>query len=42
MLKGMSLELMLTKKEGLVGDVKIEGSLGSSDHKVMEFSVMRG
>lgn len=30
---------MLTKKDGLVG---IQDSLDSSDHKVMEFSVMWG
>ena len=36
------LVLMLTNKEGLVGDVKVEGSLGCSDHEVVEFRILRG
>ncbi|GAB0177491.1 hypothetical protein GRJ2_000214400 [Grus japonensis] len=35
------LDLILTKKEGLVGDVKLKGSLGCSDHKMVEFRILR-
>ena len=31
------LDLVLTKKEGLSGDVKAGGSLGWSDHEMAEF-----
>ena len=34
--------LTLTKKEGLTGDVKAEGSLGCSDHEIVEFRIVRG
>jgi len=36
------LDLVLTKKEGLVEDVKVGGSLGCSDHEMVEFRIMRG
>ncbi|GAB0185492.1 hypothetical protein GRJ2_001014500 [Grus japonensis] len=35
------LELVLTNKEGLVGDVKLKGSLGCSDHEMVEFKILR-
>ncbi|GAB0177387.1 hypothetical protein GRJ2_000203900 [Grus japonensis] len=35
------LDLVLTKKEGLVGDVKLKGSLGCSDHEMVEFKILR-
>jgi len=34
------LDLVLTNKEGLVEDVKVGGSLGCSDHKMMEFRIL--
>ncbi|GAB0186650.1 hypothetical protein GRJ2_001130300 [Grus japonensis] len=35
------LDLVLTNKEGLVGDVKLKGSLGCSDHEMVEFKILR-
>ncbi|GAB0209154.1 hypothetical protein GRJ2_003381100 [Grus japonensis] len=35
------LDLVLTNKEGLVGNVKLKGSLGCSDHKMVEFRILR-
>ncbi|GAB0208751.1 hypothetical protein GRJ2_003340800 [Grus japonensis] len=35
------LDLLLTNKEGLVGDVKLKGSLGCSDHEMVEFRILR-
>lgn len=40
MRKGVLLDLILTNKEGLVGNVKIWGNLGFSDHKIVEFSIL--
>jgi len=34
------LDLVLTK-EGLVGNVKVKGSLGCSDHEMVEFKILR-
>ena len=31
------LDLVLTNKEGLEGSVKLKGSLGCSDHEMVEF-----
>lgn len=31
------LDVILTNKEGLVGDGKVKGSLGCSDHETAEF-----
>ncbi|GAB0176205.1 hypothetical protein GRJ2_000085700 [Grus japonensis] len=39
--RGTMLDLLLTKKEGLVGNVKLKGSLGCSDHEMMEFKILR-
>ncbi|GAB0190944.1 hypothetical protein GRJ2_001559700 [Grus japonensis] len=35
------LDLVLTNKEGLVENVKLKGSLGCSDHKMVEFKILR-
>ena len=35
------LDLVLTNKEGLVGDAKLKGSLRGSDHKTVEFKILR-
>ena len=35
------LELVLTNKEGLVGNVKVKDSLGCSDYKIVEFKILR-
>jgi len=34
------LDLVLTNKEGLVGNVKLKGSLGCSDHEMVEFKIL--
>ena len=34
--------LVLLNEEGLVGNVKLKGSLGCSDHEVVEFKILRG
>ncbi|KAJ7413233.1 hypothetical protein WISP_91538 [Willisornis vidua] len=36
---GVLLTFILTHMEGLVGDVKVGGSLGCSDHETVEFSI---
>ena len=36
------LDLICTKKEGLVGDVKTKGSLGCSNYERVEFRILRG
>ncbi|GAB0177853.1 hypothetical protein GRJ2_000250600 [Grus japonensis] len=41
MRKGAMLDLVLTNKKGLVGDVKLKGSLGCSDHEMVEFRILR-
>ncbi|GAB0207135.1 mitochondrial enolase superfamily member 1 [Grus japonensis] len=38
--RGVLLDLVLTNKEGLVGDVKVGGSLGCSDHEMVEFRIL--
>lgn len=35
------VDLVLTNKEGLLGNVKIKSSLGCSDHKMVEFNILR-
>ncbi|GAB0202533.1 mitochondrial enolase superfamily member 1 [Grus japonensis] len=35
------LDLVLTNKDGLVGDVKLKGGLGCSDHEMVEFRILR-
>ena len=39
--RGAILDLDLTNKEGLVGNVKLKGSLGCSDHERVEFKILR-
>jgi len=39
--RGAVLDLVLTNKEGLVGDVKLKGSLGCSDCEMVEFKILR-
>ncbi|GAB0183586.1 hypothetical protein GRJ2_000823900 [Grus japonensis] len=39
--RGAMLDLVLTNKEGLVGNVKLKGSLGCSDHEMVEFKILR-
>ncbi|PKU43415.1 rna-directed dna polymerase from mobile element jockey-like [Limosa lapponica baueri] len=39
--RGAMLDLVLTNKEGLVGSVKLKGSLGCSDHEMVEFKILR-
>jgi len=40
--KGALLDLVLTKKEQLVEDVKAGGRLGCSNHEMVEFKILRG
>jgi len=39
--RGGMLDLVLTNKEGLVGNVKLKGSVGCSDHEMVEFKILR-
>ncbi|KAJ7407514.1 hypothetical protein BTVI_63030 [Pitangus sulphuratus] len=39
--RGAMLDLVLSNKEGLVGNVKLKGSLGCSDHEMVEFEILR-
>ena len=39
--RGVMLDLVFTNKEGLVGNVKLQGSLGCSDHEMVEFKFLR-
>ncbi|KAF4803716.1 hypothetical protein TURU_013821 [Turdus rufiventris] len=39
--RGAMLDLVLTNKKGLVGNVKLKGSLGCSDHEMVEFENFR-
>ncbi|GAB0203984.1 mitochondrial enolase superfamily member 1 [Grus japonensis] len=39
--RGAMLDLVLTNKEGLVGDIKLKGSLGCRDHEMVEFRILR-
>ncbi|GAB0204837.1 hypothetical protein GRJ2_002949300 [Grus japonensis] len=38
---GAMLDLVLTNKEGLVGNMKLKGSLGCNDHEMVEFKILR-
>ena len=42
MRRGVLLNFDLTKKEWLTGEVKNGGSLGCSDHDVVEFRILCG
>lgn len=39
--RGAVLNLVLTSKEGLVGNVKLKDSLGCRDHEVVKFKILR-
>lgn len=39
--KGALLDLVLTNEEEFVSNVKLKGSLGCSDHEMMEFRILR-
>ncbi|PKU45481.1 glycerol kinase [Limosa lapponica baueri] len=39
--RGAMLDLVLTKKQGLEWNVKLKGSLGCSDHEMVEFKILR-
>jgi len=41
MRRGAMLYLVLINKEGLVGNVKVKGSLGCSDHEMLDFKTLR-
>jgi len=41
MRRSAMLDLVLTNKEGLVGNVKLKGSLGCSDHEMLELKILR-
>ncbi|KAJ7396062.1 hypothetical protein BTVI_148843 [Pitangus sulphuratus] len=40
MRRGAMLDLILTNKEGLVGNMKLLSSLGCSDHEVLKFKIL--
>lgn len=35
------MDLILTTNKGLIGDVKVKGNLGCSDHEILEFRILR-
>ncbi|KAK4814166.1 hypothetical protein QYF61_009984 [Mycteria americana] len=39
--RGAMLDLVLTNKEGLVGNMKLKGSFGCSDHEMVEFKILK-
>ena len=39
--RGATLDVVLTNKEGLMGNAKLKGSLGCSDHEMVEFKILR-
>lgn len=41
MRRGSMLDLVITNKEGLVENVKLEGTLGCSYHEIMKFRIQR-
>ncbi|PKU46444.1 coiled-coil domain-containing protein 66 [Limosa lapponica baueri] len=41
MRRDVMLDLVLTNKEGLAGNVKLKGSLGCGDHEMAEFKILR-
>lgn len=42
MRKAVLLDLVRTNEKGLVGHVKVEDSLGSRDHRMVEFRILCG
>ncbi|GAB0177161.1 nucleoside diphosphate kinase 6 [Grus japonensis] len=41
MKRGAVQDLVLTNKDGLVGNMKLQGSLDYSDHEVVEFKILK-
>jgi len=39
--RGVMLDLVLTNKEGLIGNVKLKGCLDCSDREMVEFKILR-
>ncbi|GAB0181828.1 mitochondrial enolase superfamily member 1 [Grus japonensis] len=39
--RGAMLDIVLKNREGMVGAVKLKGSLGCSDHEMVEFKILR-
>ncbi|GAB0193299.1 hypothetical protein GRJ2_001795200 [Grus japonensis] len=39
--RGAMLDLVLTNKEGLVGDMKLKSSIGCSNNEMVEFKILR-
>jgi len=39
--EGALLDLLFAHREGLEGDVMVAGSLGHSDHEMVEISILR-
>lgn len=39
-MRGALLNLILISKEGLIGDVKVKGSLCCSDNEMVEFRIL--
>ena len=39
--RGAMLDLVLTNREGLVGNVTLKDSLGCSNHEMVEFDILR-
>lgn len=37
--RGTALDLVLTIKEGLVGNVKLKGNVSCSDHEMVEYKI---
>ena len=42
MRRDVLLDIVLTKQEGLVEEVKAGGSLGCTDHEMVEFRILHG
>jgi len=41
MRRGAMLDLVLTNKEGMVGNVKLQGCLDCGDHEMVKFKILR-
>jgi len=39
--RGSMLDLILINKEGLVGNVKLKGRFGCTDHEMVKFKILR-
>lgn len=38
--RGTLLDLIITNRDGLAGNMKVESSLGCSDHKMLKFKIL--